>query len=182
MSLRFKQQMTKGRERGTFKKKKKDSTTATHPHRPVGPARGSILSRPGDIGNPFIVGQILPDLGDLFDPFRPGGILGAKIGMVHVGVQDHGNRGLVPCFSQKNPAQVPDQNIVLRSQSSQSAKLFPQSSALGLPHLLTRRRVCHPPLVTGEGGGRVPIRTRGQTLWYYTVVCGYGGTIPSTHG
>jgi hypothetical protein len=102
ISLRFRQQMTKGRERGTIKKKKKDSTTATHPHWPVGPARGSILSRSGDIGNPLIVGQILPDLGDLFDPLRPGGILGAKIRMVHVGVQDHGNCGLVPCCSQEN--------------------------------------------------------------------------------
>jgi hypothetical protein len=36
------------------------------------------------------------------------------------------------------------------SQSRQSAKLFPQSSELGLPQPLTRRRVC-PPLVPGGG-------------------------------
>jgi hypothetical protein len=36
-------------------------------------------------------------------------------------------------------------NSALRSQSRQSAKLFLQSSALGLPHSLTRRRVCKPP-------------------------------------
>ncbi len=35
------------------------------------------------------------------------------------------------------------------SQSRQSAKLFLQSSELGLPHSLTRRRVCPPPLVPG---------------------------------
>ncbi len=57
-------------------------------------------------------------------------------------------------------------------QSRQSAKLYLQSSELGLPQPLTRRRVCPPPLVPGggapllarEGGGRVPIPTRGNTL------------------
>ncbi len=51
-------------------------------------------------------------------------------------------------------------------QSRQSAKLFFQSSKLGLPQPLTRRRVCPPPLVPGgvahfsgeRGGGRVPFR------------------------
>jgi hypothetical protein len=40
-------------------------------------------------------------------------------------------------------------------QSRQSAKLFLQSSELGLPHPLTGRRVCVPlpPLVPGGGGG-----------------------------
>ncbi len=64
----------------------------------------------------------------------------------------------------------------LQSQSKQSAKLFLQSSELGLPQPLTRRRVC-PTLpspgfwgrasLAGERGvGRVPISTRGHTLWY----------------
>jgi hypothetical protein len=50
-------------------------------------------------------------------------------------------------------------DVWLTSQSRQSAKLLLQSSELGLPHPLTRRRVCTPPpfwfrgahLLTGEG-------------------------------
>jgi hypothetical protein len=38
-------------------------------------------------------------------------------------------------------------------QSRQSAKLFLQSSDLGLPHPLARRRVCAPPLWFRWGGG-----------------------------
>jgi hypothetical protein len=36
---------------------------------------------------------------------------------------------------------------------AQSAKLFLKSSELGLPHPLTRRRVCPPPSGSGGGGG-----------------------------
>ncbi len=59
------------------------------------------------------------------------------------------------------------------SQSRQSAKLFLQSSsALGLPHPLSRRRVCSPTLWSGgegtlaggRGVGGVPISTRGHTV------------------
>ncbi len=62
----------------------------------------------------------------------------------------------------------------VEAQSRQSTKLSLQSSELGLPHPLTRRRVCTPhliqggegrPSLAGEGVG-VPIPTRGQTLWY----------------
>jgi hypothetical protein len=61
-----------------------------------------------------------------------------------------------------------------RPQSRQSAKLFLQSSELGLPHPFTRRRVCAPSFGPGGGytlacrreGGGVPIPTRGHTLWY----------------
>jgi hypothetical protein len=60
------------------------------------------------------------------------------------------------------------------SQSRQNDKLFLQSSELGLPQFLIRRRVCPSPRFWGEGhtrlrergGGRVPIPTRGHTLWY----------------
>jgi hypothetical protein len=60
-----------------------------------------------------------------------------------------------------------------RPQSRQSAKLFLQSSVLGLPQPLTRRRVCPLPPVSGgrgihpgeRGVGRVPIPTRGH-MWY----------------
>jgi hypothetical protein len=61
----------------------------------------------------------------------------------------------------------------IKPQSRQSAKPFLQSSELGLPPPLTRRRVCPPPgsggrgtLAGEKGGGRVPIPTRGHTLWY----------------
>ncbi len=37
-------------------------------------------------------------------------------------------------------------------QSRQSARIFLQSSELGLPHSLTRRRVCLPLLPFGSGG------------------------------
>ncbi len=61
----------------------------------------------------------------------------------------------------------------LNPQSRQSARLFLQSSELGLPHPLTRR-VCSPsPLLQvacGRGGG-VPILTRGQTLWHSRYIC-----------
>ncbi len=68
-------------------------------------------------------------------------------------------------------------------------KSYFQSSELGTPHPLTRRRVCPPLWLGGEGGQtrlrkrgnqrgdthspagvrgcRVPIRTRGPTLWYF---------------
>jgi hypothetical protein len=39
----------------------------------------------------------------------------------------------------------------LQYTSRQSAKLSLQSSVLGLPHPLTRRRVCLPPLIRWEG-------------------------------
>jgi hypothetical protein len=66
----------------------------------------------------------------------------------------------------------------------QSAKLFLQSSELGLslPQPLTRRRVCPPPspgsggsgTLAGERGvGRVPIPTRGHTLWYSLFIYTY---------
>ncbi len=62
---------------------------------------------------------------------------------------------------------------MLWAQSRQSAKPFLRSSELGLPQPLTRRRVCPPPgsggrgTIAGERGlGRVPIPTRGHTLWY----------------
>jgi hypothetical protein len=55
-------------------------------------------------------------------------------------------------------------NWMYTPQSSQSAKLFVQSSELGLPQPLTRTRVCPPPLHRGRGtlaGERgVPIPTR----------------------
>jgi hypothetical protein len=63
-------------------------------------------------------------------------------------------------------------------QSRQSAKLFLQSSELGLPQPLTRRRVCPPfgsggrsTLACDRGGGRVPIPTKGHTLWCSIFIC-----------
>jgi hypothetical protein len=51
---------------------------------------------------------------------------------------------------------------MVRPQSGQSAKPFLQSSELGLPHPLTRRRVCTlPPSYFGSwGGGHTRLRER----------------------
>jgi hypothetical protein len=46
-------------------------------------------------------------------------------------------------------------------QSRQSAELFLQSSELGLPHPLSRRRVCPPPTLWSGGGGHTRLRERG---------------------
>jgi hypothetical protein len=49
-------------------------------------------------------------------------------------------------------------------RSIKSAKLFLQSSELGLPHLLAGGRLCPPPLVWGGGGSvhtRLPAREWG---------------------
>jgi hypothetical protein len=43
--------------------------------------------------------------------------------------------------------------LVRQTQNRQNANLFLQSSELGLPQTLTRRRECPPPLVPGGGGG-----------------------------
>jgi hypothetical protein len=75
----------------------------------------------------------------------------------------------------------------IRAQSRQSAKLFLQSSELGLPRPLPRRRVCPLPPVLGggayslarEGLGESQLR-RGDihcgTLYIY-VLCAYGYNI-----
>jgi hypothetical protein len=60
------------------------------------------------------------------------------------------------------------------SQSRQSAKLFLQSSELGLPNPSPAGECVPPPFVSWGRGtlagerrdGRVPIPTRGHTLWY----------------
>ncbi len=46
-------------------------------------------------------------------------------------------------------------------QSRQSAKLFLQSSGLGLPHPFNSRRVCPPPTLWSVGGGHTRLRERG---------------------
>jgi hypothetical protein len=68
---------------------------------------------------------------------------------------------LIPAFLNPNTGEP--------TQSRQSARLFLQSSELGLPQPLTRRRVYPPPprFLGGErGAGRVPIPTKGHTLWF----------------
>jgi hypothetical protein len=53
---------------------------------------------------------------------------------------------------------------LLGAQSRQSAKLFLQSSELGLPQPLTRRRVCTPsPQLGGRGTHRQHTRWRGRS-------------------
>jgi len=70
---------------------------------------------------------------------------------------------LIPAFLNPNTGKP--------TQSRQSARLFLQSSELGLPHP-SPAGYCTPPLIRGRGplaargGGRVPIPTRGHTLWY----------------
>ncbi len=73
----------------------------------------------------------------------------------------------------------PHPPAIPRAQSRPRAKLFLQSSELGLPpHPHQQASVPPPPpfgsggwgggtLVCGRGGGEVPIPKRGQTLWPY---------------
>ncbi len=68
---------------------------------------------------------------------------------------------------------VRPESISLPHRVDKSVKLFLQWLELGLPHPLTRRRVCPPLLFQGEGhtslrekGWGVPIPTRGHTQWY----------------
>jgi hypothetical protein len=63
-------------------------------------------------------------------------------------------------------------------QSILSAKLFFQSRPNWDPHSLPRRPVCPPfgsgggdILACGRGGWGVPMRMRGQTLWYSRYIC-----------
>jgi hypothetical protein len=84
---------------------------------------------------------------------------------------------------------------VFQAQSRPSAKLFLQSSELGLPHPLIRRRVCLPTFgpggrgtLAGESrGGGVLITTRGHTWWYsmygmYFVISGLQGDVYGSGG
>jgi hypothetical protein len=66
------------------------------------------------------------------------------------------------------------QHETANPQSRQSAKLFLQSSELGLPHPPLPAGECAPPplwsggegtLACGRGVGGIPIPTRGHTLW-----------------
>ncbi len=68
-------------------------------------------------------------------------------------------------------------NVQSTPQSKQSTRLFLQPSELGPSHLFSRRQVCPPFGFWGGGGAHslagegVPIRTRGQTLWYAMYIC-----------
>ena len=41
------------------------------------------------------IGQVFPDLGNLLDAIRPNGILSLEVGMILVGVKDHGDGSLI---------------------------------------------------------------------------------------
>ncbi len=70
-------------------------------------------------------------------------------------------------------------HTTVETQSRQSAKLFLQLSELELPHPSPAGECALPPFAWGggahslarEGGGRVPIPTRGHTLWYSVYIC-----------
>jgi hypothetical protein len=79
----------------TVKKRSKIVMRAATYRWAVASAGGAVLSRLGHIRDPLLVGQRLPDLGNLLDPLRPRGILRTQVHVVQVGVQDHGNCGLV---------------------------------------------------------------------------------------
>jgi hypothetical protein len=82
----------------------------------------------------------------------------------------------------ENPSAGEEISRYTASQSMQSAKLFLQSSELGLPQPLTRRRVCPPPVLAGgahslarEGLGESQVR-RGDLpvvlfIYMYFVQC-----------
>ena len=42
-----------------------------------------------------IIGQVFPDLGNLLDAISPNGILSLEVGMILVGVKDHGDGSLI---------------------------------------------------------------------------------------
>ncbi len=78
----------------------------------------------------------------------------------------------------------------VEAQIRQSARLFLQSSELGLPHPLIRSQVCPPFFgsggrtyrIAGEGGGRGSQFGRGNRHWYYSAVYMYfvaGRLIPN---
>ena len=74
-----------------FYKRKKNSTYRT----PVHSIGCSVFSGLGHVGHSLLVGKILPDLGNLFDPLLPLGIVHLEVGVVDVGVKDHGNGGVL---------------------------------------------------------------------------------------
>ena len=44
----------------------------------------------------LLVGKILPYLGNLLDPLLPLGIVMLEVSVIDVGVEDHGNGGILP--------------------------------------------------------------------------------------
>ena len=55
----------------------------------------SVFSSLGHVRLSLLIGKILPDLGNLFDSLLPLGIINLEVGVVDVGVQDHGNGGIL---------------------------------------------------------------------------------------
>ena len=55
----------------------------------------SVLPSLGHVRYSLLVGKILPDLGDLFYPVLPLGVLHLQVGVVDVGVEDHRDGGIL---------------------------------------------------------------------------------------
>jgi hypothetical protein len=79
------------------------------------------------------------------------------------------------------PSSTNCRQVGILSQSRQNARLFLQSSELGLSPTPSPAGLCAPPplfgsvwrdtLSCGRGGWRVLIPSRGQTLWYSRYIC-----------
>ena len=55
----------------------------------------SVLPGLGHVGNPLLIGKILPDLGDLFDSVLPLWVFHLEICVIDIGVEDHCNGGVL---------------------------------------------------------------------------------------
>ena len=56
----------------------------------------SVLPGLGHVGNPLLIGKILPDLGYLFNSVLPLGMFHFEVCMIDVGVENHCNGRVLP--------------------------------------------------------------------------------------
>jgi len=83
---------------------------------------GKIFPNLGNLFNPLFIGKIFPNFGNLFNSIAPGRVLGFKILVVNIRVEDHGNGGLVSKWFIRLPlGQVITLVLFYRSRSGAGA-------------------------------------------------------------